>query len=903
MNSPKTRSAKLYSALINLLPTRFHIRFGSTMESDFNQMLADAPTSVSRIKAWRTVLVDLAGTLIREWSKEIMVTAIEPNRLTSHLGAVGRDIRHAVRSLRRSPGYTVAALATLTLGIGANTAVFSLANWALLKPTAGVTKESELTTVRFYHSENKFFIPSSHAALLAFQEGSTDLAKGITAYHNLHSNVSTGVDVGAEQLDGQMVTRNFFSLLGIQMQWGAGFALTAPPEGEAVAVVSHRFWMGRLAGDQSAIGTDLLVNGRPTTIVGVAPEGFRGPESPGSADIWFPVDMVSLIAPVYRNMLTSTGITPWFSLIARLSDGATMESLQANLQSIYEGSQESIGGTTGFVPQLRPGLGTMLTVEQHTAKMMWLLMASVGLVLLLACANSANLMLARATGRTREISVRAALGASRLRLIRMMLVESLMISTAGAVAAIILATWLVGFFEGFKLVSWLPGVERVPLDTRVLSFTVAVASFAGVGFGLMPSIASSNLDIAVSLRSGSSGNTGHSAIRGALVTFQVALSLVLVVGAFMMARTIGNLRAVDVGADLKGSVSFALDANLQGYDETEARALFSEVKTRLEATPGVTNVSRIAFPPFGRMQSGVRVRLPEDAPDATGIRADHNLVGGGFFTTIGAKLLDGRDFRPSDMPAEGVEGGLIPVIVNRSFVNQHLSERAAIGAHLIPKYYENQTYEIIGVIGDALLKKLSEDITPALYTPVGTGYFPMRVTFVVAGTIGAEQTMASIRTVVRDIDPMLPPADLRILADAAEDTISGRILVARLSMVLSVLALVIAASGLYGVVSYSVVERTKEFGIRTALGAEATSLVREVLYRALKPGAIGLVLGVIGATQFSRLIESQLWGVEPLSPGNYVLGTSVLFVSMIFAALIPAIKATRVDPVKALKTD
>jgi predicted permease len=820
------------------------------------------------------------------------------DRLVVAFGNLARDIRGALRGMRNSLGFTALAVAVLAVGIGASTAVFSVFDWVLLRAAPGVTAPEQLVTLRF--GDGNAIYTMGNPLYLDLRARSETLS-GLAAHTKISAHVALrGVD-RTERVAAEVVSDNYFDILGVSMAVGRGFrADEGTPETPArVVVISARLQSQWFAGEQ-AVGRELLLSGTPFEVIGVAPPGFHGAEHPGESDLWFTLASHDASMPQWNDVFSRTGGV-WMSMLGRLRAGATLEAAHQELSALAAQIADEYGDDGGgfrrFAVQLTPGTDTF-GLRQRAVTTLRIMSTVVAILLLLTCANVANMVLARVTGRRGEIAVRRTLGATRTRLVGQLLVESSVLAALGGLAAVAVSFGMVRMFEGSRIVSWMPALHDVPVDLRVLGFALATSLLTGVACGLVPALSASRPS---TMRGGASSG---GRLRDGLVVVQLALSVALFVGAALLARTLGNMRAIDVGIERNHLVFFSVDPGLQGYDEARSRALVRRIVDNLEALPGVRSVSA-GFPEaFGRIRAQTTVAPWGEDLEENGVDADNAQVTPRYFETMGIDLVAGSTF-DADVLVDK-DPARRQLIVSEGLAHKLFPDGAVVGRRLTLQEYgrdEPVPYEIVGVARDAHLRRLLDDEVDIVYEPFGQRYFPQNISFQVRSASPAAATLGPVRDAMLAADATLPAFNVVTAVDQIDGTIAEHRLVARLSTALAVTALLLAGIGIYGVVGTAVRMRFHEIGVRMALGARGRDVLGGVLRRSLTLGLAGVTLGLLGAVQVAGLLRARLYGVDPFDPAIFVAGALIVLALALLASLVPARRATRVNPVEVLRGD
>jgi predicted permease len=859
-----------------------------------------------------------------------------------------QDLRYGFRMLLKQKGLTAVALLSLALGIGANTALFSIVDAMLLKMLP--VKEPERLVLFKSVAPKDFsggsYTGSSNNDPVTGERTMTSFAyqsyqrlreqqgplSDIFAFGGVSLNVSA--DGQAEVATGQAVSGNYFTGLGVQP--AAGRLLTDEDDkagATPVAVLSHRYWQKRFAGDQATVGKQINLNNVSFTVIGVSAKGFDGTMSVGtSQDVTIPIAMEpQLYVDKQRSNLNGAG-SWWLRIMGRLKPGVTAEQAQAQLENAFhqsvvehraarQAAAQASGGNAinNLDPKQYPrlfadpgGQGEMYR-RKYYAPSLYLLLGVVGLVLLIACANVANLLLSRAAGRQKEIGLRLALGASRWRLIRQLLTESVLLSVLGGLFGIVFAVWIKNGL--LAVTDWggrgMSALEP-RLDWRVLGFTLGLSLLTGIVFGLAPAWRTTRVDLTPTLKdSGRSSSSVHpSLLSRGLVVVQVALSLLLLVGAGLFVRTLFNLQRVDPGFNTQNLLLFDVQPGLIGYKDEKLRQLYQQLSERVEGVPGAQAVTFSRVPLLGQSSSTSSMFLREAlnaTPDAEGRipptgEAHRHTVRENFLEAMGIPLLQGRTFRAQDDTKSPKV-----VVVNQTFANKFFPNENAIGKRFTFDTSKPDELEIIGICKDAKYATQRDDVPPTVYgsyrqeRPFSGAVFEVRT--------GADPTsiVASVRDAVRQVDPNLPVSGVKTQVEQADETLRMERLFAKLLTLFALLAQQLAAIGLFGVLAYTVSQRTHEIGIRMALGADRVSVLKMIVRQGMTLALLGVVLGLVGAYVLTKYLESwislskMLFGVKVSDPFTYAAIAVLLTVVALIACYIPARRATKVDPLVALR--
>jgi predicted permease len=838
---------------------------------------------------------------------------------------LAQDLRYALRALARAPGFTLVVVATLALGIGANTAIFSLMDQVLLRrlpvhaPEQLVQLDGPGTFSGRSMNDRTFSYPTY-----------VDLRDDNPAFQDVVARAPFTAALGhrgqSERVSVELVSGNTFAMLGTRPALGR--ALTPEddrvPGGHPLAMLGYDFWQRRFAGDPGVLGQTVTINATPMTIVGVAPPGFAGVVASTSPDLFVPLMMKAQVTPTWNDL--DNRRSRWVSVVGRLEPGLSLEQAKAALDVRYRQIlQHELEAVPEFAAQsarfkeryaaktltLHPAGRGLSEVRSDLTLPLAALMTMVGLVLLIACANVANLLLARAAARQKEIGLRVALGASRGRLVLQMLTESLVLAVLGGVTGLVLSGWVAS-----ALVAALPFEElartlHTTPDVRVVAFTLTVSLLTAVLFGMAPALQGTRLDVNRTLRqeAGSlSGGAGHARARKLLVVAQVALSMLLVAGAGLFARSLYNLRHLDPGFDTERLVTFAANAALAGYDQPRVKRFYTDLEAELRRVPGVGAVGFAAEPLLADSVSSrtVQVQGYTTKPDED-MNPQTNEVNAGYFAAMGLPLVAGREFTERD-----ADGAPPVAVVNETFARYYFGGAGqAVGRRFGFRVLNDPgAIEIVGVVKDALYDDMRQGATAENATPrfVYTPYAQSRELGELTGYVRVGRELGSeageaIRQAVRRVDAAVPIHQVRTMDEQLDRALFTERMLALLSAAFGVLATLLAAIGLYGVMAYTVARRTREIGIRIALGAERRQVLGLVLREVALLTALGIGLGVPGALGLSQLVKAQLYGLSPTDPWSMAAAAAILAAVGLAAGYAPARRAARTQPLIALRSE
>jgi predicted permease len=813
------------------------------------------------------------------------------------MASLVRDVRHAMRRLGRARGFTAVALVTLALGIGANTALFSVVDAVLLE--ALPFKEPErLYQIWSRHTSTDRY-PFQLPEFCDYRDQNRTM-ESFAGFASWSANL-TG-DGPAERLTGIRLSGNFFATLGVEAALGRAFREADDTPGqEKVVVLSAGLWQRRFGGDPAAVGKSLVLNGEAFTVVGVLPRRF-----------FFPIRNAELaipLAPDADPWRRNRDTTNFVRAVGRARRGVTpaqiaedFDGIAARLKQEFPSSYARKRGTMA-VPYLEEVVGPFRPA-------LLVLQASVGLLLLIACANLANLQLVRATSQRREMAIRQALGASRGQLARQLLLESALLALGGAALGVLLAHWAVPALMAL-LPAALPRANMVRVSVPVLLFTLATAVVAGLGFGLVPARRASRVDPSQDLQADGRGEVGGAdagRARGLIVAAQVAIMVVLLTGAGLLLRSFREVMQVAPGFD-SGVLTVRLSLPRKDYADAERMSRFyRQVEARLSVLPGVVTVGAVSQIPLNGALASADYKVAGRPPIADDQlpTAQYRMATPALFQAMGIPLLAGRSFSEEDR-----EGRALVAVVNQALARQSFPDKNPVGEHLLVEDTSEgfRSLEIVGVVGDVRHVSLEGPPQPHLYVPYYQVHRELLVwlalnQFLTVRTAGAPLALAEdVRRAVQAVDPNVATADVRTSGDYVEAAASSRRFSLVLLGVFASLALVLAAVGIYGVVSYTVAQRTRETGVRIALGAGTADILGRVVGGALKRTALGLAVGLAAALVTSRALASQLYGVGALDPATYAIVVGLLVLVIVAACLVPAWRATRTDPVVALRGD
>ena len=827
------------------------------------------------------------------------------------------DTKFALRNLSRSPLFTSVAIASLALGIGANTAIFTLMDQLMLRllPVRDPQQLVLISSTGPHEGSNRGSHASSYPMYQDFQRKATAFSY---VFCRLETPLSISFNGQTERVEGELVSGNYFQALGVQPALGRVFSPEQDDrvyKGHPSAVLSYQYWTTRFASDPAIVGKKILVNNYPLTIVGVSAPGFIGLDPAGGPQIRVPIQMKPLMTPGWDDI--GERRSQWIHTFARMKPGYTVQSAQASLQPLFmqilrdELTRPEMRDTTPYSRQkflnrkvvVEPAANGYSYLRRSYSTALIVLMCMVGLVLLIACFNVANLLIARALARQKEIAVRLAIGASRGQLLRQLLVESLLLSLAGGAAGLFLAIAIVRGLLSFLPTGSSPLMLSATPDPRILAFNAALAVATGLLFGLAPAFQAMRLDLWSTLKDVVgvvSGAGGSVKLRKGLVIAQVAFSFLLLAGAGLFVKTLSNLERAQTGFhDLDNLVTFQMDAALNGYSLPRVQAFYQQALEAIRGLPGVKSAAFAFVPVLSGNEwdstMGVEGHQSKDGED---MQAYMNGVSSGYWQAMGVKLLEGRDFDQRDT------GSKINVaIVNRAFATHFFGGRSPIGRHVGfgdgPK--SKLDIEIVGVAQDSLYEGPREGVHRQVFVPYAQSDFPASITVYVRTSANPPAMFGALRRKIAELDSSMPIYEMKTLQKQLDDTLATERLIAILSAAFGILATILAAIGLYGVMAFVVARRTKEIGLRMALGAPRSGVVWMVLKESLLLVGIGLAIGVPSAFLLSRYVSSQLYSVKPTDVWTAAAALSILAAVAAGAGFLPAQRASSIDPLTALR--
>lgn len=815
---------------------------------------------------------------------------------------IWQDFRFGLRMMLKQPGFTLVAVLILALGIGANSAIFNGVSAFILRPLPGVAEPESLVVPFQVDHEGDRSDSYSYPDFVDYQNRNRTF-EGLLAHRLVQ--VVFGASDQKEVIYGEMVSGNYFDLLRVKPLLGRTFA---PDEDRTanshpVVVISHDLWRNRFASDPAVVGKEVTLNGSPFTIIGVTGPGFQGTKWGLGLDFQVPMAMQQRIIPG-SNRLNSRG-DHWFQVIGRLKPGMSLSQGADDLTAIARQLDQDFPNERGrdnkviLLPENEGRFNDSINVIKLGSVMA---MAVVGVILLIVCANIASLLLARSLTRRREISIRLALGAGRWRLIRQLLTESVMLSLLGGVLGLMLSFWLSDLILHLAPVLPYRLVLNTQMDWTVILFTLGLSLLAGIVFGLMPALQTSNPDLIPalkgeesSLRSGKKRFT----LRNVLVVAQVVLSLVVLISAGLFIRSFQNAQAFDPGFSAGNAVAMTVTPGLLGYEKERGQIFYQQLVERVRALPGVQSAALINELPLGDSSSSTGPIVPEGQPAPTpgeGLNVMYTTSGSGYFRTMQIPLLRGREFDETDRKADGRR----VIVINETAARRLWPQDEAIGKRVSIGGNSERLYEVVGVARDGKYRSLGESPRPFIWFPLSQSY-ETDMTLVVKSAGDPQNIVSAVRNAVRSLDAGIPLASVKTLKQHLTQTLWGPQMGAVMATAFGVLAMLLATMGLYSVIAFAVRQRTRELGIRMALGAQQRQVVMMVAAQGMRLALTGILIGLPVAFAFSRLLAGLLYGISGADPLIFVGVTFLLSFTGFLASYFPARRAARVNPLEALR--
>ena len=844
------------------------------------------------------------------------------------------DARYGLRMLRKSPAFAIVAVITLALGIGANSAIFNVLDAVLLRLLPVKAPEQLVVLTDPDAHGRDYGQEGGDRSLLGFNEfeylrDHNDVYSGVFAADSEApklevsvSNSSSGLAEEPETARVQLVSGDYFSVLGVSATGGRTFTreVDRARSGSPVAVISYPFWKERFNLDPAVLGKTIRIHQTTFEVIGVAPPGFFGTTVGEEPDVWVPLMMQDAVYPG-RDLLAPIQALgnnyAWLQVMARLKPGVTLQQSKAAINVAFKaflvdalGSRGTEKDRHGFLNQQinpQPGSRGSSSVHEIFANPLKVLMGIVAFVLLIACANVANLLLARGAARQKEFAVRLAVGAGRSRLIRQLLVESLLLAVLGAAVGAVMARWVDALLLK-RVVGITGGPEAIQLtlatDARTLGFTMLVAMLTTVLFGVIPALRATSMQVSPVLKAAASARTGgtshHFLSTGRfLVVAQVAISMILLVAAGLFVHSLTRLSEVSLGYNRDRLLLFRLDTAPAGYKGAAIIRLEQDLLARISTIPGVRSATLSSNGLFQGSESADPIAVEGYTPKSSEeIHSRFDHVGPGYFSTVGVPLLRGRDIGPQDSVA-----GSRAAVINQAFARQFFPNTDPLGKHVRDTFPGNPgEMQVVGVVGDTKLNSLREQVRPRIYAPIFNPLWEeTAVSYEIRSAGNAESLGKALRKAVQDINPALPQIEIATMSGLVDRSLGTDRLIAALSSCFGALALLLASIGLYGVMSYAVARRTNEIGIRMALGARRGNVLRMVLGYGSKLALAGVAVGIVAALGLTRFLSSLLFNVKPTDPVTFIAVAVLLGGVALLASFIPARRATKVDPMVALR--
>ena len=824
------------------------------------------------------------------------------------LGAFGQDFRSGLRMLRQNPGFTIVAVLSLALGIGANTAIFTIINAVFLHPLP-VEEPSKLVEV--FTRDMKTVNTNALFQLTATSfPNYEDFRDQNTVFSGLAGvtfpvPMNWGGRAEPQQLNAMLASANYFDVLGVKAYRGRTFLPDEDKKrgGNSVVVLSYYLWSRNFGSDPNLIGQTITLNAIPYTVIGVAPPNFKGIISLGPPDVlWIPISMRDYALTGVANTLLNNRRFRWVSIVGRLNPQTAIEQAESTLKTIAsalekEYPRENQGRTVALFPLNQSALG--INQRRQFTLAGGVLMGVVGIVLLIACVNLANLLLAQAAKREKELTLRAALGAGRARLVRQLLTESTMLSLLGGAAGLLVAILGRKVLWSFRPPFLADGSIDLTFDSRVLGFTLAISVLTGVLFGFLPAIKASRTELNEILKAGGRGGTmgwTSNRMRSLLVISEIALSLVALIGAGLFVRSMQHAQQLDPGFEAKNLFQLQFDLGTLRYDAEHGQQFFRDLIEHAKSVPGVMDASVSSNGIFGGTILGTVFREGEQAdPNNRGTLVQFDDISPGHFETLGIPLRSGRDFNDFDR-----ENTLAAVIINEAMAKLLWPGQEGLGKRFSSFASPTMLYQVVGIVGNSVVNQIGEDPQPVAYLPLRQQYSSVAALEIrTAGN--PEALMATVRNQVQELDRNLAFTNVQTAAEIISQGLWAARMGAALLGLFGLLALVLASVGIYGVLAYSVAQRTAEIGIRMALGAQPGEVLRLVLRQGMSLAALGALLGLGSALLLARTAANLLYGVSATDPITYAAITVLLLLVAVLACYIPARRATRIDPVVALR--
>jgi predicted permease len=903
----KSRSTQVFRVLLALYPSHFRDEYGREIALVFADRHRDAEGFWEHAEIWGRAILGL----LKEAPKE-------------HTRMIRQDLQYALRTFRMNPSFVATVVMTLALGIGASTTVFTLLDRVLLR-VLPVADPHELVQVTSRGS--RLWSSWGDGSELSYPmytdlRDNSQVFAGMLCRFPFTFHLAGGAR--SERVAGEIVSGTYFPMLGVRAALGRTLAPEDDrlPGGHPVAVLSHTFWTSRFARDPSVLDRVVVVNGRQFNIVGVAQEGFDGIELGKPTQVFVPMMMSEQLIPSWSGL--SDRHYDWVKVFARLKKGVSMEQAQTALQPLYhsrlaaEVRDQAFATTPALARQqilqnrleILPAAQGRSGFRQRLTKPLWVLMIIAAGVLLIACANVANLLLVRVTSRQREMAIRLALGASRRRLALQVLVESALLALGGGMVGIVLGVVGAPVLLRFFVLPETPQPISTSVDARILAFTIGISMLTAVLFGLAPAIQWSRPKVASTLKDEAGGIAGgtHARLRNAFVVSQVGLSIMLIIGAVLFIRTLNNVLAVDLGVETHRLFTFSIDPSLNGYTRERTSRFSKDLLEQLRSIPGVVAAGLASRPILDGNQwsSGMSVEGYTPKPDED-MNQQNNAVSPGYFRAMGIPLLRGRDFDASDERSAPPAPGQLyyrVAVVNERFAKRYFGDSNPIGRRVGFGFNRATAVEIVGVVRDSKYTGVRGETERQVFVPFFESPSPRLLssfTIYVSTDRHPTTVFSSVRQIVQQLDPDLPMYGLRTLEQQLAQSVSNERFLATLASVFGVFSTLLAVIGVYSVTTSTVQRRTREIGVRMALGATASNVCWFVVRDPLKIATIGIVCGVVAVSWLGRYIASELYGVTATDPSTFLAASVGVAAVVALAALLPASRAARIEPTNALR--
>jgi predicted permease len=826
------------------------------------------------------------------------------------------DIKYAFRQLRQRPTFSIVVVLILALGIGANTAIFNLVHAVLLRPLP-VDKPQELVLLLpegFFPGGTMRSYSSHSYPMYELLKEHNEVFSGLLCRCPFDANV--GLQGQTHRIKAEMVSGDYFNTLGVHSALGRliGPEDNVRPGGHSVVVLSDSYWESQFGRDPEVVGKTILVNGHPLTIIGISASGFTGVEPDICPQVRIPLMMTKQMIPHIKWIDLEDPLDRWVQILGRRKPGVSLAQVQAALQPLHQSfvaatieqsmsdypnqSKERYGASSITAS---PGQWGTSWMRRIMGKPLWMLLAMVALVLLVACVNIANLMISQAILRRGELAVRNALGAGRVRLVKQLFMESSLLAAIGGLAGLLAASWTTHLFVRFIPMSETPTLTT-GISGTVFGFSLLATLMTVLIFGLVPAFSATRFNLTSVLKQHNTRVVTHCHLRRFLVIAQVSLSLLLLIAGSLFVRSLRNLSAQDAGFQTEHIMTFSVDPTLNGYDTDKTKQIYARLKEKLDGL-GHVESSALGMVRVLEDSSWTCTVAVEGHPGqpAQNVRVFANDISEDYFTTLGIPFRQGRDFGPLDTP-QGPRAVIVNETFNKHFLKQFPDQHSSLGAHLgwaVPGQPINM--KIVGIVGDTKNENLREDMQPQIYTPYGQSFVALGMTGYVRSSLAPAAVYQNIQHVLHDIDPSLPIYAMRTLEEQRYRSLGMERLIALLATTFASFAVLLTAIGLYGVLNFSVIRRTHEFGLRIALGAKNRNILWIVLKEVLFLWAIGTAIAIPVAYGLGRFISSQLYGVAPYDLSITALAVVLLCVVAVLAAGIPARRAVKIDPMEALR--